>query len=215
MANLPAAATVSGCRHPTRSSAAGQDASGCTTRTAREARSCRTVYAQPKCFMTASIPLCSWSCSALVSGAWSQYAPTKASRTSWLVGPQSWKVFESAVDRFGGARSFPRPSDFHRPARRTSDPNHGKRARWPPWTQRLLLVVTTLLTGQLPSLRPHAAKSQRRHSQGCGRSLVRAERSSALARVTVVNIVSSAAARLSISSGENADSALASDFSRV
>jgi hypothetical protein len=46
-------------------------ASDCTTRTVRKARSYRIVYAQPKCFMTASMPLCSWFCSALVSGAWS------------------------------------------------------------------------------------------------------------------------------------------------
>jgi hypothetical protein len=44
---------------------------------------------------------------------------------------------------------------------------------------------------------------------------VRAERSSALAWVTVVSIVSSAAARLSTSSGDNPASALARDCSRV
>lgn len=56
---------------------------------AREAGFHRTTYAQPKCLMTASMPLCSWSCSASVSGAWPQYAPMNASRTGWLVGPQS------------------------------------------------------------------------------------------------------------------------------
>lgn len=55
------------------------------------------VYAQPKCFMTASMPLCSWFCSALVSGAWSQYASTNAFRTSWLVGPQLWKRVPSST----------------------------------------------------------------------------------------------------------------------
>jgi hypothetical protein len=55
------------------------------------------VYAQPKCFMTASMPLCRWFCSALVSGAWSQYASTNAARTSWLVGPQLWKRVPSST----------------------------------------------------------------------------------------------------------------------
>lgn len=81
--------------------------------------------------------------------------------------------------------------------------------------QLLSLLVIALSTGQLPSLRPHAAKSQRRHSQGWARSLLRAERSSALARVIAVSILSSTAARLSTSSVDNPASGVTSDVEHV
>jgi hypothetical protein len=74
----------------------GQSFAACRSATRSVCTYC-FLYAQPKCFMTASMPLCSWFCSALVSGAWSQYASTNASRTGCVVGPQLWKRVPSST----------------------------------------------------------------------------------------------------------------------